>query len=559
MQSRSRSPSPINDFEDPTENSWLTGSESGSNDNLPLFDGEPRQGWSGRFWGQLKNGFHYLKDGIISGAKFVKKHPIAATIGPISSGTNALNALMGPSGDSPANLGKEWWENMDGGMQATSVSAGLSSAFINSMMNIFFFLTMRDKLRNVGVGLRQGGKAAVMNSTAILLGFGGALSAAAIGFNAYLWGTLGAAIPAGLLNGTMTFLSRMFGMLNLMNKASRARTKPVKHQKAFGSILALIDPRYQPWVEARIRHHLEVILRNRLEAGIEIVEWDAAAKLPITSEEYRELIRRLSQDLQAKYHLNNDLFMEKTWGQTATEWAKTGFDYGSGTLAFASAYLAFSYNGFKCVKIISTLVSGDTLSTMPRIAQAGIGFVSGAASGASYFDAGVNIRQILVNDFYYLRRNPRPTVILAAFLLVLMAGLSSVGNATIARGIMNDKDNYIGLEHGQTLSLLFTITFILYGAVSNWRPISGFVNSAAPSPAQIDLNYVVTRSLAADDDFERPVDNEELAQSAKATKDAMKAVSRLGLFHRDADLEDGLPSTSVQEGNMSLFQSPQTL
>lgn len=473
--------------------------------------GEEQASWGGWFKSKAKSSWHYVRNRAAYAAKFVKAHPIVTVAGPILAGTNTANATVAIPGIATKDLfNAEAWSKVPGGKIVLAVLSGLSSMIVNTRLTYGFALSLADKFKNLVHKFKTSWVSRITIFASMLFVIGAGFSAAIIGVDAWLFATLAAALVFGTFNAIHTMLSRLFGILNLESQIQNSREEHVIMQKKLADILRLINPKYKDALNAMIRNNVEIIFErenlNNLEP--DTPEWNARVKNTFTDEQYRRLVILTIADLHVFYETHPDLFDEKSLTHYILEYGAIGIDLFASLFMFVAAYFPFSQRGYDGVRLVADLTSGIKLNdlTSPGT-QAAIGALAGISSGLSYLESGWVVRRQSI----YLGRSLRdkPANILAVLLALFMIGFSGLGNATIARGIVNNKDNYMGLQPHTWLSMLYQISFIIAGVIANARMMPSLTE--ATEGKNIDLEHLIYRFQEAPD---KMVDEEQVQMHA---------------------------------------------
>lgn len=421
-------------------------------------DAEPAQGWLS--WGAdlVVSSALYAFNAAKSVVIYVWEHPVITGLSIITAAPSALNALA----KDPSKIGKEWWDKMPALMRAEAIFYSSASLGINAVMNAFFLPSAWEKL-TLSVKSAVTSPAKFIKALVELgFGLGGALAAAAIAYNAFLWMPIGhitAAAPA-FISFAVTLASRYIGVKNIFIRVHNFFSKDARAQAETADLLKHINP----------EHLLEI--NNILNQVMDKMNTPSDEKhriqdptLPLTKEDLDHIARKFVKRLTDFAKAHPDFVHEKTTSEYAAEYAGVIFD-----LTFASfilgipSLLTFTQKGYDGVATIAKF-AGTDLSDINIWYKRLIGVVPGLASSALYLDSGTKIRTTLTELAKYLYQHPEK--IPAALITLSANGLASFSPKNLAEGIANNPNNIIELSPGIPLSTAYIITNAIAGTLVN--------------------------------------------------------------------------------------------
>lgn len=399
-------------------------------------------------------GLGYIKS-MGSGMLYAVKHPIVSGLSLLTAAPPALNALTNPSGKTPDQIGQEWWDEMSGGTRAHSVINSASSLSINFIMNAFFLPTAWAKFTTSIKHIFDGPQQFLDNVFSIIFGLGGAVAAAAIAYNAFLWlpaGSISAAVPAGL-SFVVTLASRYIGIKNIFKRIHNLFSKDAQNQTEFAEAIEHINEQYLDQVQEKMDNILAEMFK------------DKALDKPLTPEEFEALAERFTQALSELAEAHPDLIKGKTTGEYITKYAGLLFDLSLAIfVAGIPASLTFTQKGFDGVSTIAKFAGNDISGMDPWLKRL-IGLVPGLASGMLYTDYGTKIRGILTDLAKHLYENPKD--IPFALLALAANGFSTSGPQNVAAGVLKNPDNIIFMEKDTDLGSTYVILNAVAGGIIN--------------------------------------------------------------------------------------------
>lgn len=418
-------------------------------ETVTLLDVEPEAPAPGWFSRTISRVVNVLKSGV----SHVYHHPISSVLAFVTATPNTINALVGPSGINPANLGPEWWNNMTNFQRVYSITCSLSSQTINTIMNAMFLPLAKQKLVTGIKQIRTGCSAATQTLTSILLGASAGIAAGAIGYNAFLWLPAGkfTAVPIALANLLINFASRFISIVSIFGRISIMLNANSRQQGQFADELSHINPDYLFEVEDAIQEILHYLYPHHDET-------------PLTQEEYQRFLTMLAVRLNVLRRLHPDLMLDHTNDAYCRAYAATICNIAFAVTVSVAGYLTFTQKGFDGINIFSTLLSKRSLEDIPAALQALMGSLSGIASFMFYANNGFNFTNNMVLLCKHLYREPQH---LPKTLLIFAANACAcISMTTVARGVVKNPHNIFGFEEN-ALSYIYITDMTIAGALTN--------------------------------------------------------------------------------------------
>lgn len=435
-----------------------------------------------------RRALNWLKEGV----KNAYQHPIASTIGLLTSTQFAINALVAPSHKTPGDIGKTWWDTMSTGKQALSVTNASSSLWVNFPLNTGFIKDARAKLTASTRDIFKSPLSFAENLTAISLGVGGAVAAGTLAFNSVLFlvpmiGTIGGYTIAGSLGGLgflVTSASRYVGVKRVFQLVKNMFSHSMKVQQNAVDALNhanMDDHVILDNIEKSVKEHLSDLLAAEVKAK--------QNQQPLSEADYEDLFTALVAKLEALNNAHPDnktFFNEKTYGEYAKHYASIlvniTFALGIG-IPVGSVFMQKGYDGISMLaeKITHQTPSWDLWIKLLAAAP------SGFSSGMMYAAAGADFAKLFFIDApLYLYNNPASIPLGIVALTTNYFGSSSLEN--VAETVVNRSDGLLhfiyGSEHLSTSTQDILKSMVTYAAKAG-----GFIVNINPSLRSFKNNF----------------------------------------------------------------------
>ncbi len=401
----------------------------------------------------------------------------------------ALNALAAPSGKNPGELGPAWWHDMSNMTRAHSVANGVSSFLINIIMNALFLPTAWKKFRTSIVHIFDSIEEFLDNSFSMILALGGALAAAAIAYNAFLWlplGALLAIIPAGIAF-TITIAQRYVGVKSIFRRVRNLFNKDASTQLELADVLQHIDKQYLEDIEARFQETLTTLLAGR------------DGTKPLTEIEFERLLVQLSSIVSEMQERHPDLIQNKTTLEYITRYTGILFDMLFALLVIVPpSFLIYMQKGFDGIDKAKELITGSPLPSMHVLLKCLIGLDPALVNAIFYGNAALEMRTTTVETAKYLYQNPRS--IAFAIPLLIANGFSSGGMQSVATGVVKDEQNLFHLKAGTPAADIVIATMTAGGGVVNTNATLKKAFLSSPQPAAMVTVADMTKRAANTND-----------------------------------------------------------
>lgn len=400
-------------------------------------------------------------------------HPVTTLLAMVTAAPNTVNALVGPSGVSPAKLGSAWWNNMTLFQKMYSIGCAGSSFTINAIINALFLPLAWTKFRT-GIGnIKQGPVEASKSIASIILGTFAGVAAFAIGYYAFMWLPYGkvSALPIALSNLTINFASRFISIVAILSAVSVFVSSVARKVRRYAEQLEHLHPRHLPKVERELQEILGQLFPD--------------ADRSLTTEEYQAVVQALIIKLNALQQLHPDLLKTPTTAEYARSYAKTLSSLTFAFIVACSGFVTFTQKGFDGINIFSMLTSDHNLEDLPATGRACIGMLSGIATFMFYANNSFNFIHNMTTLTKHLYREPQH--IPKALLIFATNGLACISMTTVARGVADNPHNIFGITDNAFKTLFITDTTI-GGALANTN--SSIEKALLPTRIEPDVNEI---------------------------------------------------------------------
>lgn len=452
------------------------------------------------------------------------KHILNYLFAALAAAPSAINALAGPSGQSPEKIGTEWWSAMSAFTKVYSLASGVSSMAINIFMNALFLPVCLQKLSASLKDMRNGWQYIALGVSGLILAFGAGIAAGALSWNSFLWLPLSALASIPTITGfAITAAARFISIKTIFSRIGNIFNANARLQKELAVKLEHINDQYLGEVNVKTKHIINQLFPDKQDQ-------------PLTDEEYESVIVQLARQLDALETTltseGNSLFNNATTTKAVIKYAGLICDILIALTTLSPAYAAFTQKGFDGVNILSKITSGHTLDDLQTGAKAAIGLVPGVASGIFYANAGFDFRSTMTDLIRHLYHNPAS--IPAAIALLAANGLASNSMTNVAQGIIDKPDNIFAFDHGP-YGNAFKATLTIGGAVVNTKASTTKVFLSPPAPNAEDITFAdITKQMRNTDDH-------------RISTETVNQLRTLGLFSRPAPAQQYTP---VQSANI---------
>lgn len=431
---------------------------------------------------------------------------------------NAVNALVAESNANPKEIvNPAWWRSLTPGKLALSLSNTSASLVINVIMNMLFFpLAAQSFVKNI----KEFKKAPSTNLIAILLGLGGAVGAATIAYDAFLWfpGTnagITIASAAALFNFSVYIATRYVGASKTLQRIASLLDPDHRTQQDFADKLQHLNPAYQ--------HEMQTLfneLRNEHFANL-------PADKALNISQIEDLVEDLATALSQMALAHPQLIEDRKLSETFVNGALTLVDLVFAVAAIGTpAYLTFMQAGFKGVNKVSEVTSGQSLNDLNEWAKRGIGFIPGLASGLLYGISALELRTTIVETTKALYQHPTPLHLVGTTILCVANALSNSSMFNVATSIIDDPHNLVFMKRGSTAANIFIGLNATAGVVVNTNTTfkKAFLSSDL-TPERLTNIQQLSQYLS------KPLDHAIGSETAAYLR-------RLSLFQKDAHVTD---------------------
>ncbi len=372
---------------------------------------------------------------------------------------SAVNALVAETNANPKEIvNPAWWRSLTPGKLTLSLANTSASLVINVIMNMLFFpLAAQSFIKNI----KEFKKAPTTNIAAILLGLGGAVGAATIAYDAFLWfpGTnMGVAIAsaAALFNFSVYVATRYVGASKSLQRLASLLDPDHRTQQDFADKLNHLNPEYQ--------HEMQTLFNDLRSEHLS----DLPADKPLNISQIEDIVEDLATALSQMALAHPNLIQDRKLSETFVNGTLTLIDLVFAVAAIgAPAYLTFMQAGFKGVNKVSEVVSGQSLNDLNDWAKRGIGFVPGLASGLLYGISALELRTTIVETAKALYQHPTPLNLVGTTILCVANALSNSSMFNVATSIVEDPHNLIFMNRGSTAANIFIGLNATAGVVVN--------------------------------------------------------------------------------------------
>lgn len=476
----------------------------------------------------------------------VQPMTLAVFVAAISPIYSSINAMMAPSGMSPALLGPAWLASMSTDVFAFSLFLLIASQGINWLANTRFNLRIFPRLKNSFSHMRTGPIKALVNIVFLLFALAAAVSIATISYNAtaFMNGTwyLEAAryIIVGLTFGSI-YASRFTGLDEFSDEAHRVFEVDGRQQLRVGFLLE----RQPGPVQRQINRQIATIVKSIVDERP-----DGDTRTALTSAEYKKYFNNLMARLH-ELHTNGDLKI--VIAKTKKGWLiDIGYFGGNGLLFVGVGYVSYKVftNKFNDgILILVRAISGQQMINAPQWTQILYSSPAGLASAFFYSMSTARIATTSVNLTHHVMHtlSHGATMFIkvgtaaAAFFVALFSGGSVASNVPVIRAIANSTDNLFGIQPDTTGWGVFDLSLLLLGTFA-----TNFVSAAAvffdnPDPKSITLRTTALRAKKMSDHLDE--DSQEKMRELLELPD----VSRISLFNHTSQ-----GATSPRTGRLLL-------
>lgn len=177
----------------------------------------PPKGWLD--WAQETRFRRLVVKPFIAAGAHIKDHYIADAIALLGAIPGGINAFCMFTAIDPKYLA-EGIAKMTGGEMALSIFNAFCSISVNTVMNAWFLVGLKDDLTKSFNMFKDSIDGKIAVPLAIIIGLSAFVAAGAIGYSASLWlpaGEISALLP-GALNASMTFVSRFNGLIRIIQR-----------------------------------------------------------------------------------------------------------------------------------------------------------------------------------------------------------------------------------------------------------------------------------------------------------------------------------------------------
>ena len=417
-------------------------------------------------------------------SNITKKSAIYVVAG-IASAPTALNAFAAPSGQGPEHISTAWWNAMSLFRQIYSVSSGISSEVVNTVMNALFIPVAWQKLRESLAGFRKL-STATQGSIAILLSLGAAVAAGAIAYTSFLWLPVSqlAVLPT-IVSFVITFAGRFISVRSIFSRIRTLLSKDGRLQKLFADKLSHIHETHFNEVETR----LERIIQTKFP--------EKNLDEPLSETEYQELIVILAEMLDELNNQHENLIQDATAREAALRYLFLMVDVVTAVSIMAPTFMTYTQKGFDGVNIVTKMISGKSLDGINPFAKVAIGTAPGIPSAMFFAAGGIDFRANMAELFRHVYQSPRS--ILAMLGLFTVNGIACNSMSSLAQSAISRPDNIFGLAnnaYGTTYLTLQTAG----GFITNMNSctVKAFLTSPDPVARDVNVQHLIKRTKGED-------------------------------------------------------------
>lgn len=404
----------------------------------------------------------------------------------IASAPTALNAFAAPSGQGPEHIGAAWWNSMSLFRQIYSVSSGISSEVVNTIMNALFIPVGWQKLRESIAGFREL-PMAIKGSIAILLSLGAAVAAGAIAYTSFAWLPVSylAVLPT-VVSFVITFAGRFISVKSIFSRIRTLLSEDGRTQKLFADKLAHINEAHLDDVERRLN---SIILNQFPNKNLDE---------PLTDAEYQEVIVAVAEMLDGLSNNEDvDLINDATTREAVLRYLGLILDITTAISIMTPTFMTYTQKGFDGVNILADKIAGTSLNEINPFAKAAIGTLPGAPSAMFFAAAGMDFRSNMVEMFKYVYQSPRS--IPAMLGLFAVNGIACNSMSSLAQSTINTPGNIFALANNAYGTTYLTFQTI-GGFITNMNScvVKAYLTEPAPAANNVTIQHLVKRTSGED-------------------------------------------------------------